>query len=435
MISILPDHFEGPHRLFPKGKHAQKRFFARLAFLLTAVFCVSALVSVVQGGERTICSPCFALPKAFLVPMDDSQTEHCRAYGLVYRALLNKSPDISWLLNFRGGSFLLPSTADIASDASSCGVKLEAIDAVELSGILTEISEENMDVVPLEIAPRIAIYLRGGEAHQGDVVARTLEYAKIPFKTLYDGEILDGKLASVDWLHIHHKDFTGQGHKAGVDAFDRELTAGRHFAKPWQMKQAVSATIRGWVSGGGFLFAMCSAAETLDISLAAQDVDIVPSSWDGDPPDPDFERKLDFTKSMAFGNFTVTPSGHHYSDIDIPSAGEGTTFSLFGFSAQVDAIPTLLNQNHVNEIQGFSGETTSFRKSLVKKDVTILAENNDGVSVRYLCGTVGKGVFCYYGGHAPGPMNRGDFKQFAPAYRLILNNVLFPSAKIKKRKT
>lgn len=375
------------------------------------------------------------LADSYLVPMDGFQTDHCRAYGLVYQALLKKAPDVFWLLNYRGGSFLLPVDSQIKSQAETMGVVLETLTKADLDGILNMISEENMDVVSLETAPRIVIYLPTPRDDSGDIVARTLCYAKIPYKTIYDDEIIAGKLSEFDWLHIHHKDFTGQGHKQGPDSFDRNLAQEKGFNKVWQMKQNAASGIREFVNNGGFLFAMCSAAETVDIALAAQGIDIVSREFDGDSPDPECNSKLDFTRSFAFTDFTIFPQpDQHYSDIDVPSAGEGTRFKLFTFSAQVDPIPCLLNQDHVDEIQGFSGETTSFRKSLIKKEVTILAENSDGISVRYLMSTLGKGVFCFYGGHSPQNLG-GSYEKNSPGFRLILNNVLFPSAKIRKRKT
>jgi hypothetical protein len=364
--------------------------------------------------------------------MDREQTDHCRAYGLVYRTLAAKVEGVAWLLNYRGGSFLLPADPALEKNAAECGVRCEKISQPELDAILSLVEEENMDVVPLEIAPRIGLYLPASE--HSDIVGETLRYAGIPYQTVYDAEILQGKLTKFDWLHIHHKDFTGQGHKSRADHLESVIASQNGFKKVWQMKQAVSDRIRQFIEGGGFLFAMCSAAETIDISLAGQGIDYVPSLLDGDPADPDTNAKLDYGRSLAFTGFQVlTSSLSDYSDIDVPEAGDGT-FQLFEFSAKVDPIPCLLNQDHVNVIPGFSGETTSFRKTLVKKSVTILAENNDGVSVRYLCGTHGKGIFCFCGGHCPDGGDQ-EFVRYAPAYRLILNNVLFPSAKIKKRKT
>lgn len=369
---------------------------------------------------------------ALLVPMDGAQSDWCRAYGLVWQALDRKAKDVFWALNYRGGSFILPDEAAVRDQAGAAKVCFEPLSRADIDAILTMTQEENMDVVPLETAPRIGIYLASAGEAGDDVVAQLLDYVGIKYQTIYDGEILDGKLADLDWLHIHHKDFTGQGHKRGYDHADAQLAGSRGYAKIWQMKQAVSTKIRDFVVGGGFLFAMCSAAETLDISLAADGNDIVESRFDGDPTVGDPNGVLNYARSLAFSGFTVLPdSPFEYSDIDVPEAGGQTVFSLFDFSAQVDAIPCLLNQNHDRQIPGFTGETTSFRKSLVKKDVTILAENNDGVSVRYLMGTIGKGVFCYYGGHQPG----GAYLTHAPGYRLILNNVLFPSAKTRRRKT
>lgn len=370
-----------------------------------------------------------------LIPMDRGQANHCRAYGIVWQALNRKAPDVFWAINYRGGSFILPDDPAIRSQAGAAGVTFEPMRQKTFDELLVTVQSENMDVVPLEAAPRIGIYLASPGEGGSDVVARLLTWIGIPYKPVYDGEILDGGLKEIDWLHIHHKDFTGQAHKRGQDGGDTELAVSRGFGKRWQMKQAVATRIRDFVSEGGFLFAMCSAAETLDIALAADGNDIVAERFDGDPTVPDPNGCLNFARSLAFGGFTVLPdAAFAYSDIDVPEAGEGTLFSLFEFSAQVDAIPCLLNQNHETEIPGFSGETTSFRKSLVKKDVTILAENNDGVSVRYLMGTLGKGIFSYYGGHTPDGGD-SDYRGAAAGFRLILNNVLFPSAKVRRRKT
>ncbi len=379
---------------------------------------------------------CAAHADRLLIPMDGTQSEHCRAYGLVYQALARNESGIAWILNYRGGSFVLPHRADWENLARQLGVSIAPVTDAEFDQILALGEHENIDVVPLTKAPRIALYLPDiGEGRQ-DVVFQTLAYAGIPSTLLYDAEILDGRLKDFDWLHVHHKDFTGQGHKRGHDHYDRELAAKLSFNRVWRMKQAVADRIRDFVGTGGFLFAMCSAAETLDIALAAKDIDIVAENIDGDPPDPDANRKLDFTRALAFSGFAVSPrSGSEYSNIDETGAGRRTRFSLFEFSAQVDPIPSLLNQNHVTDLPGFEGETTSFCKDLVKKTVTILAENSNGNSVRYLTGTHGSGVFSYYGGHMPARCDAEGFRQAAPGFRLILNNVLFPAAKTKKRKT
>ncbi|NLI76251.1 MAG: asparagine synthetase B [Candidatus Riflebacteria bacterium] len=378
--------------------------------------------AVAQGGGPAV-----------LVPMDNLQTDHCRAYGLVYRLLQKQVPNIYWLLNYRGGSFLMPDDEGVIDGAKRAGVLTERLSADEVGGILALITEENMDVVPLEMAPRIGIYLPAAE--RGDVVAQLLIYAGIPYQTIYDDGILKGKLADFDWIHIHHKDFTGQGHKQLMNTEDEALARSLGFAKVWLMKQQVARTLRDYVAGGGFVFAMCSAAETVDIALAAQGVDIVPAPFDGDPADPEANQKLNYDNTFAFTDFTVlTDSLSEYSDIDVTGAGRGSTFSLFPFSAQVDPIPCLLNQDHSQVVRGFDGETTSFRKSLVKKNAVILGENSDGVSVRYLMGYHGKGFFSFYGGHTPGRTEE-DYRAQAPGFRLILNNVLFPSAKVKKRKT
>jgi hypothetical protein len=368
-----------------------------------------------------------------LVPMDETQPAHCRAYGLTYQALQRGAPHVAWLLNFRGGSFLVPDQPEIRQFAAGGGIRLEPVTPAEVQQIFTVIAEENMDVVTLETAPRIGIYLPEGD--DSDVVAGLLTYSGISWTRVYDEEILGTGLEKIDWLHIHHRDFTGQGHKRGPDVGDRETTRRHGFSAVWQMKHQVAERIRGFLFHGGFLFAMCSAAETFDIALAAQGIDIVGSWFDGTDPEENYQFKLDFDRSLAFTGFTITPEvPRGYSDIDVTINRRHSTFRLFPFAAQVDAIPSLLNQNHLQTIPGFMGETSSFRKTLVKKSVTILAENNDGVSVRYLCGTHGRGVFSYYGGHAPGHGTDAYVRE-APGFRLILNNVLFPAAKIRPRKT
>lgn len=403
----------------------KKKIWAFFSFcFMIELICMMGLEALAQGNSSAI-----------LVPMDNLQTDHCRAYGLVYRLLEKSTPDIFWLLNYRGGSFLLPDSDLIIETAHQVGVTTERVSADEVNYIINLITEENMDVVPLEMAPRIGIYLPSPQSP--DVVASLLRYVGIPFKTIYDDEILRGGLANFDWIHIHHKDFTGQNHKS-INKFannDNKLAKSLGFSKTWMMKQRVSQALHDFVERGGFLFAMCSAAETIDISLAAQGIDIAPTLIDGDPADPQTNQNLNYANTFAFTDFTVlTDSMSDYSDIDVPTAGPGTTFSLFDFSAKVDPIPCLLNQNHVRTIAGFDGETTSFRRSLIKKTTVILAENNDGVSVRYLMGYIGKGFFCFYGGHTPGRTEE-DYKRASPGFRLILNNVLFPSAKVKKRKT
>ncbi len=366
-----------------------------------------------------------------LIPMDATQKEHCKAYGFVYRSLEIEVPDIYWLLNYRGGSFIVPETQIAKSEMKEIGIVFNEISDGEKAAIFSEIQEENMDAVSLEKAPKIAIYLES-KRHQ-DIVAEVLRYAKIPFDVIYDDKILEGGLTGYDWLHIHHKDFTGQNHKLPAAA-SFLLNKGKNPVERWKKKQKVAQTIKSFVQNGGFLFAMCSAAETFDISLAVEGLDIVPPSIDGTPTDEGFQNKVDYSKGLAFENYQILTSGREYSDIDVSSANSRTSFELFEFSASVDSIPCLLNQNHEKIIPGFSGETSSFRKSLIKRSVTILAENSDGVSVRYLSGYCGKGVFAYYGGHSP-KRGTNSYVEFAPAYRLILNNVLFPSAKIKKRKT
>lgn len=361
--------------------------------------------------------------------MDLSQKEHCKAYGVMYNSLQKGIQDAYWLLNYRGGSFLLPAENISTKLAENAGISFELISESVKTKIFTEIDNNNMDAVLLEKAPKIALYLESKQ--YSDVVKDVLNYANIPFETIYDKEILDNDLSNFDWLHIHHKDFTGQRHKTPGQFLLAQGPKG--YKHLWELKHKVSQKIKNFVANGGFVFAMCSAAETFDISLAANGIDIVPSRIDGTPVADNYQEAINYKNGFAFTNYQILPDSREYSDIDVPSAGK-SQFKLFEFSATVDAIPCLLNQNHQNVINGFYGETTAFRKSLVKKSVTILAENNDGASVKYLCGYYQKGIFAYYGGHTPGNGEQA-YKKYAPAFRLILNNVLFPAAKIKKRKT
>jgi len=406
-----------------------------------------------------------ALPQAkLLLPMDLQQRDHLKAYGVAYWAL-TKGFTVDWLLNYRGGSFLMDNAEILAGECRIRGVTAQAISAQEATQIFAEVQREdnNMDVVRLEKAPTIAVYVPPGFQPWDDAVRLALEYAEIPYDKLWDEEVLQGKLHQYDWLHLHHEDFTGQYGKfyasfAGAAWYQEQQAMQEReakklgFRKVSELKKAVARAIREYVGGGGFLFAMCSATDTYDIALAAENTDICDVMYDGDPPDRDAQQRLDFSKTLAFTDFTLekNPLRYEYSDIDQPPSDvlglqnpERDYFTLFEFSAKFDPVPTMLTQDHVNVIPGFLGQTTRFKKSLIKKTVTILAEQQGTDQVQYLHGNYGRGTFTFYGGHDPEDYQHavGDpptdlaLHKNSPGYRLILNNILFPAAKKKQQKT
>lgn len=396
-----------------------------------------------------------------LIPMDESQTNHLKAYGIAYLTL-EKGLSLEWLLNYQGGSFLIALSPDIQKECNLRNVKTEVISDARRNLIINQISrpDENMEVIKLEKAPKMAVYAPPEKQPWDDAVMMALDYAEIPYDLLYDGEILEGKLEGYDWLHLHHEDFTGQygkfyrtfGHMAWYQkqVSDNEQMARKYgFAKVSQMKLIVAKTIKAYVAQGGFLFAMCSGADSFDIALAAEGLDICESMYDGDPADSDYQSKLDFSKTLAFQNFTIKedPFEYEYSSIDATQdrniAPNQDYFTLFDFSAKWDPVPTMLCQNHTRIIKGFMGQTTSFFKEFVKPNVQIMGENTQHKETRYLHGELGKGTWTFYGGHDPEdyshlvgdePTNLELFPN-SPGYRLILNNVLFPAAKKKKLKT
>ena len=406
-----------------------------------------------------------ALPQAkLLLPMDLQQRDHLKAYGVAYWAL-TKGFTVDWLLNYRGGSFLMDNAEILAGECRIRGVTAQAISAQEATQIFAEVQREdnNMDVVRLEKAPTIAVYVPPGFQPWDDAVRLALEYAEIPYDKLWDEEVLQGKLHQYDWLHLHHEDFTGQYGKfyasfAGAAWYQEQQAMQEReakklgFRKVSELKKAVARAIREYVGGGGFLFAMCSATDTYDIALAAENTDICDVMYDGDPPDRDAQQRLDFSKTLAFTDFTLekNPLRYEYSDIDQPPSDvlglqnpERDYFTLFEFSAKFDPVPTMLTQDHVNVIPGFLGQTTRFKKSLIKKTVIILAEQQGTDQVQYLHGNYGRGTFTFYGGHDPEDYQHavGDpptdlaLHKNSPGYRLILNNILFPAAKKKQQKT
>ncbi len=406
----------------------------------------------------------FAFAKAsyILIPMDvETQKEHLKAYGITYWSL-NKSQKVKWLLNYRGGSFLLPDTEEVRRECTIRGVSYEVLSDSQTEKILTEIASpsQNMEAVVLEKAPKIAVYTPDSKVPWDDAVTMVLTYAEIPYTTIYDKEVLSDQLILYDWLHLHHEDFTGQfgkfygayraapwyiEEKKAAEALAAELG----YSKVSEEKRDVALKIRDYVVGGGFMFAMCSATDSFDIALAAEGVDICEPMFDGDPSDPSYGSKIDFKKTFAFKNFTLerSPTMYEFSSIDmtrkrkIPFSTD--YFTLKDYSAKWDPIPTMLCQNHTALVKGFMGQTTSYDAEVIKSNVLVMGENLTNGEARYIHGIKGKGFFTFYGGHDPedyrhrvgDPKTELELHPNSPGYRLILNNVLFPAARKKKQKT
>ena len=394
-----------------------------------------------------------------LVPMDEVQTDHLKAYGLTYWALA-QGRKAEWLLNYRGGSFLLPDDPAIEREADLRGITVEHMDGAAESSMRAEIADNNMEAVALEKAPRVAVYIPPNTPPWDDAVVLALKYADIPYATVWDEEVLRGDLQRYDWLHLHHEDFTGQhGKFYGVyhlfawyqeeERVQRAMAAKLGFAKVTQLKAAVAGAIKEFVGRGGFMFGMCSATDTYDIALAASGVDIADLPYDGDPPDPLANRKLDYSRTLAFKDFRLEmdPMVYRFSDIDVTQEaalrGPSAVFTLFDFSAKNDPVPTMLVQDHVNAIPEFLGQSTGFHKRFVRSGVLVLGEVEGTDEVKYLHGQFGRGTFTFLGGHDPEdyqhmvgdpPTELSRYKH-SPGYRLILNNVLFPAAEKKKQRT
>ncbi len=392
---------------------------------------------------------------------EESQRNHLKAYGIAYWILQNEI-EVEWLLNYRGGSFLVTNYNSIQEECTIRGVTYELITDAKVNAIKTEISdpEVNIEVVKLEKAPKIAVYTPQGKQPWDDAVTLVLTYAEIPYDEIYDKEVVENQLFKYEWLHLHHEDFTGQYgkfyrnyknapwyKKQQSDSEQRALSLG--FEKVSHLKLQVSKNIKEFVAGGGFLFTMCSGTDSYDIALSAENTDICEHMFDGDKADPQAQSKLNYNNTLAFKNFKLkmNPLEYEFSDIDgttlhrIPETQD--LFTLFEFSAKWDIVPTLLCQNHTNVIKGFMGQTTDFKTSLIKSDVLIMGESKALKTARYIHGEFGKGQWTFYGGHDP-----EDYRHFvndpptdlnlypnSPGYRLILNNILFPAAKKKKQKT
>ncbi|MEN8811269.1 MAG: asparagine synthetase B [Flavobacteriales bacterium] len=400
-----------------------------------------------------------------LIPMDDvRQKNHLKAYGIAYWVLQNDI-EIEWLLNYRGGSFLIQYYKDIEKECVVRGVSYELIADVQAQSIKQKIGnpEINQEVIKLEKFPKIAVYTPSGKMPWDDAVTMVLEYAEIPYDKIYDSAIINSVLPKYDWLHLHHEDFTGQYGKfyaAYRNAIwyqnqqkETEARAERlGYGKVSKLKAGVAIKIKEFVAGGGFLFTMCSGTDSYDIALSAQETDICESMFDGDPADKQAQSKLDYTQTLAFRDFTLktNPLEYEFSNIDgtyvrirqrIPEKED--IFTLFDFSAKWDIVPTMLCQNHTSVIKGFMGQTTDFHKEFVKSNVLVMGESKALGTARYIHGTLGQGQWTFYGGHDPedyqhrvgDPPTDLNLHPNSPGYRLILNNILFPAAKKKKRKT
>lgn len=399
-----------------------------------------------------------------LIPMDLSQSDHLKSYGMAYWVLAH-GIEVDWLLNYRGGSFAFRALPKFEDELRIRGIRYEKIGDGRYNQIIAEISSEstNADAVKLEKSPKIAVYSPKSKQPWDDAVTLVLTYAEIPYDIIYDSEVIDGKLKDYDWLHLHHEDFTGQygkfynsyQHTAWYKeqvAENEALAQQYNFRKVSQLKLAVSKKIRDFCDNGGFLFAMCSATDSYDIALAAEGTDICDHMFDGDPPDPAAQSKLDFSKPFAFHKFKLemNPYIYEYSDIDVSNypyrrmvTEDMDFFTLFEFSAKWDPVPTMLCQNHTLTIKGFMGQTTAFNKAMIKPEVLVMGEVKANSEARYIHGNHGKGMWTFYGGHDP-----EDYQHYvgeeptdlnlhknSPGYRLILNNILFPAAKKKKQKT
>ena len=393
--------------------------------------------------------------------MDLDQSNHLKAYGLSYW-VLEKEISIDWLLNYRGGSFVLPHITSIEKECKLRNIKYEVLANAQYNNILSNIGQANVnqDVMKLEKAPKVAVYSPKNKQPWDDAVTLVLAYAEIPYDVIYDDEVLLNKLPEYDWLHLHHEDFTGQygkfykmyhnapWYKEQVREF--EASAANHgFKKVSHLKLGIAKKIKDFVIGGGFLFAMCSATDSYDIALAAEGVDLCATIYDHDPADPEAQNKLNFERGLAFEEFQLekNPYVYEYSNIDATRTRKVKEnedyFTLFEFSAKWDPIPTILTQNHTRIIKAFMGQTTSFNKSTIKPNVLIMGENKIANEAKYIHSEYGMGFFTFYGGHDPedyvhyvgDPPTDLNLHPSSPGYRLILNNILFPAAKEKKRKT
>lgn len=407
-----------------------------------------------------VLQPVSAAAQYLLVPMDEAQSNHLKAYGLTYW-VLSQGQTAEWLLNYRAGSFLLPDRSAVRQEAALRGVTFEPASAAQVAQIRGAIARENMETIILEKAPEIAVYTPPESPPWDDAVTLALTYADIPYTPVWDREVLQGRLKEYDWLHLHHEDFTGQYSKfyvayANEPWFRDQVRLNQGVADEFgmpnvpELKKAVANEIGRYVSDGGFLFAMCTATETIELALGAVGVDIAAPFSDGTPVDPDASQKMQWNRTMAFqgAQIQVNPAINAFSDIDGHQVNTARrqplgAFSLFEFSAKFDPVPSMLVQNHENVISDFYGLTTSFRRDRLKPGVVVLAEEEGAPWVKYIHGTFGQGTWTFLGGHDPedpqhqigSPPTDLALHTNSPGYRLILNNVLFPAARKKTLKT
>ena len=416
---------------------------------LLVLFCFLSISTIIRANY-------------IFIPMDTKQTDHLKAYGIAYW-VLKRDTEVDWLLNYRGGSFMCKYHPQVQNELVVRGVSYDIISDAEANKILTEIASPalNYDIMKLEKYPKIAVYSPKSKQPWDDAVTLVLTYAEIPYDVVFDDEVMSGDLAKYDWLHLHHEDFTGQygkfyGNFGNMPWYLEQQKEAEDMARKWglpkvsQLKLAVAKHIKEFVASGGFLFAMCSATDSFDIAVAAEGTDICERMYDGDPADPQAQSKLNFDNTLAFTNFLLVrdPYQYEFSDIDnnAPERGlrqDNDYFNVFEFSAKWDPIPTMLTQNHTKVIKGFYGQTTGFKKHLIKSDVVIMGENKEINEAKYLHGVFGKGFWTYYGGHDPEDYQHTVYEEAtdlnlhpnSPGFRLILNNILFPAAKKKKQKT
>jgi hypothetical protein len=436
-----------------RATRERPRSYAEVIEALPIAFLLGAALAC---GATTLGTPAEA---KLLVAMDEHQTDHLKAYGLTYW-VLGRGQKAEWLLNYRGGSFLLLDDEATEREANVRGVSFEHVAGGGEAAIRAEIADNNMESVVLEKAPRVAVYIPPNTPPWDDAVTLALEYADIPYTKLWDEEVVRGDLKKYDWLHLHHEDFTGQHGKfyqayhnfpwyQEEETVQRSMAQKLGFAKVTQLKAVVAETIKAFVGNGGFMFGMCSATDTYDIALAAAGTDIAESVYDGDPADPLANRKLQFDRTLAFKDFRleIDPYVYKFSDIDVTQdasiRGPNSFFGLFDFSAKNDPVPTMLIQDHVNAVPEFLGQTTGFHRSKIRSSVVVLGEVDGTDEVKYLHGQFGRGTFTFLGGHDPEdyqhmvgdpPTDLSKYRH-SPGYRLILNNVLFPAAEKKKQRT
>ena len=402
------------------------------------------------------------ISQKILIPMDDSQKNHLKAYGTAFWTL-QQEINVEWILNYKGGSFMIDSYPEVEKECRVRGISYEIIGAEKTLVIYNEVEVNNMDVILLENAPKIAIYSPPNKQPWDDAVTLALSYAEVPYETLWDEEVFNGSLAEYDWLHLHHEDFTGQYGKfyRNYRTADWYITQQKQFEAMAQklgfssvhnQKKALAEIIKNYVANGGFLFAMCSATDSFDIALSVMNVDVAHSVFDGSGINNNLYEEIDYNNSLAFTDFKIItdPMIYEYSDIDYPQSNnvvvrgaDADYFSLFEFSAKYDPVPTMLTQNHVPVIKGFMGQTTGFNRDRIKKHILIMGEDRTTPQVKYIHGNHGQGTFTFLGGHDPedyqhfvgDPQTDLSLHQNSPGYRLILNNILFPAARKKERKT